>query len=75
MVSMFHMRWLFVGVWAKKGQEIEGLPFQDLRKSDGRLFAAYAADVPALQPAETPLNYPVELGSLTCPLAFTKVEA
>ena len=55
--------------------EADKLPFRDMRNAEGRLFAANAADVPALQPAEAPLELPVVLGSLTYPLAFTKVRA
>ena len=57
------------------GVEVEPdkLPFRDKRNGDGRLFAASAADVPALLPAQELLKFPVELGSLTYPLAFTKV--
>ena len=51
------------------------LPFRDMRNADGRLFAPNAADIPAVLPAEAPLKFPVELGSLTYPLAFTKVPA
>lgn len=53
--------------------EADRLPFRDMRNREGRLFAANAADVPALLPAAEALKYPVQLGSLTYPLAFIKV--
>ena len=53
--------------------EPDKLPFRDMRNADGRLFAASAADVPALLPAQEPLKFSMELGSLTYPLAFTRV--
>ena len=53
----------------------DSLPYRDKRNGDGRLFAASAADVPPLLPAEGPLTFPVELGSLRYPLAFPKASA
>ena len=53
--------------------EADKLPFRDMRNGEGRLFAANAADVPAVQPAVVPLEFPMDLGNLTYPLAFTKV--
>ena len=53
----------------------DSLPYRDKRNEDGRLFAASAADVSPLLPAEGPLTFPVELGSLRYPLAFPKASA